>query len=89
METPNATPSIETPIIPCALPIPTGNYVSVEAGGNASTKKNKRMNYQNWETATIIYGCHAACVAKPQSTVQFRAQFLRAHYEKFAQQCLR
>jgi hypothetical protein len=89
METPNETPLFEAPTIPSALPSLATNDVPAEAGDNATTKKNKRMNYHNWEIATIIYGCHAACVAKPQSAMQFRAKFLREHYEKFAQQCLR
>ena len=36
----------------------------------------------------MVYGCHAACVSKPQSTAVFRSTFLRSHYQKYAAQCL-
>ncbi len=68
METPDAT-LFAAPTIPstlftvAALDEPSG------AGDNESTKKGKRMNYQNWEIAAIIYGCHAAYVTKPKSTM--------------------
>jgi hypothetical protein len=42
---------------------------SLRGGDMDVNKKAKRLNYQNWKIAAIIYGCHAACVAKPQSTV--------------------
>jgi hypothetical protein len=61
---------------------------SLRAGETDVCKKGKRLNYQNWEISAIIFGCHAATVAKPQSTVQYRCQFLRDHYEKYAHQCL-
>ncbi len=57
-------------------------------GPDNSKKTTKRMNYQNWEIAALVFGSHAACVAKPQSTVQYRSSFLRMHYIKYAQQCL-
>ena len=45
------------------------NEESLRAVENDVVKKGKRLNYQNWEISAIIFGCHAACVAKPQSTV--------------------
>jgi hypothetical protein len=61
---------------------------SIRGGDNDASKKAKRLNYQNWEIVAIIFGCHAACVAKPQSTVQYLCQYLRDHFEKFAHQYL-
>ncbi len=88
MDTPDVNLSVAPPI-PSSLSPPNVIVEPSGVGENEANRKGKRMNYQNWEIATIIYGCNAACVAKPQSTVQFRAQYLREHYEKFARQCLR
>ncbi len=54
-----------------------------------NAKKPKRLNYQTWEITAIVFGCHAATIQKPQSTIIFRSQFLRDNYPKFAAQSLK
>ena len=85
MEAPDVAPP---PVVPISDVSPILSDEQPDVGDNDIGKKTRRLNYQNWEVAALIYGCHAACVAKPNSTVQFRSQYLRDNYSKYANQCL-
>ncbi len=78
-----AASSMDAPSMAATLPV-----VTVADGASNSALKSKRMNYQNWEVVALVFGCHVACVSKPQSTVLYRSTFLRNHYKKYAEQCL-
>jgi len=62
---------------------------TTDLGDCDNAKRQKRMNYQPWEVAALVFTCHAATVAKPQSTIQYRSGYVREHYSKFAEQCLK
>ncbi len=48
------------------------------------SKRQKRFHYQPCEIVALVYACHAACIAKPQSTFQYRSTYVRGNYSKFA-----
>ena len=69
-------PDVATPlVVPISEVSPILLHEQPDVGDNDTGKKTKRINYQNWEVAALIFGCHAACVAKPNSTVTFRSHF--------------
>ncbi len=85
MEAPDVAPPHVVPISDVSTIL---SYEQPHVGDNDIGKKMKRINYHDWEVASLIYGCHATCVEKPNSTVQFRSQYLRDNCSKYANQCL-
>ncbi len=72
-----------TDVVPLPLSDVAAEAVApTELGDCENAKRQKRINYQPWEVAALVYTCHAACVAKPQSTIQYRSGYLREHYSR-------
>ncbi len=69
MEVPDAPAPSEAATTPSTIVSAASDESLRAVVDNDVSKKGKRINYQFWEISVIVYGCHAACVAKPQSTV--------------------
>ncbi len=63
MEVPNAYAPSEAGTIPSTIVTEASDELLRAVVDNDVSKKGKRMNYQFWEIAAIVYGCHAAYVA--------------------------